>query len=243
MSLIYKLFRLIVGPPSEERALADDEEERIFYDKETGKSRVEVVKKTPGRMAAEAEATKMKDAEGKRYPAFEPVDLKHATEATLVVGGEEYSVATLYSAAEPEDRDVLSVTVGETVHKVHTYALFDALVANPGTFWSALSPERASTFGESTWHKSNFCDDGREYFEIKVGDQTLSMFSKYLGAEFYLTAIEGQLILLTRGLVDADAIEVPDILTELDAAVLAADSAVYDEEEEWWEYFPGGVKS
>ena len=56
------------SPVQPERELADDEEERIFYDKETGTSRVEVVKKSAGKIAVEKEFERLRHEEATRYP-------------------------------------------------------------------------------------------------------------------------------------------------------------------------------
>ncbi|MEM9275618.1 MAG: hypothetical protein AAGA80_22045 [Cyanobacteria bacterium P01_F01_bin.143] len=220
-----------------ERELADDEEERIFYDEKTGETLVKIVKKTPGAIAIGQQFQELLEEEENRYPKWPRKEIKGLFSVKIELLDSTISIRKLHEADSPEDSDVLGVSFGTEEYKVHPYALFEHLIKNKCHFWSDIDRSLRDKLSIQPWHQSDFCDDSREFFEIEVGERKIRMISKYLGARFYITGIDNRLILLARELVDSDSIEIPDIICDLEPEILKKDSARYDNEAELWEYF------
>ena len=229
--------KMLSGPSNyQERELADDEEERIFYDKSTGESRVEVVKKSKQKMELEKEFKRLKELEKSRYPESVTIKPKHGDQLSFDYKGDSYLLKTIHFAEEPEDCDILICQRSTEKFHIHTQELFKRLESSENNFLSEIDPQLLKSLETCKWHKSNFLDDSREYQEITISNKCVELVSHYLGIVFYLTVYDGNLYLLTSKLVDSEGIPVPDFVCQIDKSVFLRSSAEFDKDDEMWQH-------
>lgn len=222
--------------PEEDRPLADDETELIFYDKETGKARVEIVKKSPGRIALEEKNKKLKYEEEHRYPENTPLDIKVTSPVVYRNNDQVIKIQPHYKTPEPEGSDVLSVSKDENISYLHAELFFDILINSNSYFKRDLKEEQLKNLLDLDWIQVNYCIDSRESFNFQVSNKTVEIMTHYFAGECYVSHTGSTFVVITRKIHDTDVIQLPDVITFFNEQIAFTDSAKFDEEDEYWEY-------
>ena len=195
--------------------LADDEEERIFYDEGTGKTRVELVKKTSEQLASETMQKRFEFEEENRYPKWEPFELKVESKIAVTIEGAEFSLEKLHEKEEPEDSEILGVNVGGKDYALHSYRLFQELMDGNSRFICNLTDAEFKELKNLEWIHVGFCDDSRDYLKFEIEDMPIELRMKYMAVEFFVSASQSGFVLLSKGIYDSDSIALPDVINEI----------------------------
>jgi hypothetical protein len=219
-----EILKVMDQPP--ERPLEADEEMRIFKDATTGKYYSKIVKKVnPDCPQPRAAAP---------YPAQQSVDFATADRIVVPHGGRSYELSIHYHREAAEGDDIIRSSAGGETHLVHPMMLFQQLKDGHNRFVSNLRVEEVADLAKRPCLVVECMEESREYHEIAVDGVSVSVPGKYLGLTFRLIVRGDELLLVTQGLRDENADELPLVVTALAKTFMSATSARYDADDEMW---------
>ena len=161
------------------------------------------------------------------FTVIEPFVLK-----TSVLNGQ---LSKFHSAIEPEDSDILKFTSSENEYAIHPCVFLSEVLKNDENIFLTNTNQFPKLIN-SEFFSFVHMDDSRNYYTLRVENKNIEVPAKYLGLKFYLGVLDDIIYLITDHFVDKNFNELPQVVTKLDGSLFTANSALYDEEEEWWEY-------
>jgi len=229
-----RLLRLLA---EDEPAHAEDEEVRIIKDAETGELKQVVVKKPQWLIKRQKRLAQESPV---KYP--ERVDITFTEMSTFEIEHDGRNASVSIHYRDPEGwYDILRSKTSEGDFLVHSLLIFNHVVSQRyplptriGTFLR----EGAGPFFECARKNPSLgvqhMNDSRTYYDLHIDDRSISVRGKYLDMTFRLLMCDGELIVVTEHLRDADAEEIPLFALSLPKEIFFKTSAYYDEDEEGW---------